>query len=85
MNVDRHKWKEFRKEETAPEKNSSGLFPLTGNCVFDLSHHTHLVIACEVSLFPRVETRKFAITAVTHREYWTLKSLKDEKRDSKFD
>lgn len=34
---------------------NSGLFPLTGNCVFDLSHHTHLVVACEVSLLPAGE------------------------------
>lgn len=65
-------------EETVPQKKkkkSSALFPLTGNCVFDLSHHTHLVIACEVSLLPTMERRKFAIAAPAQ----TLKCPRSEK------
>jgi len=49
-------WKKWKRK-------SSVLFPLTGNCVFDLSHHTHLVIACEVSLFPMAERKKCYVAA----------------------
>lgn len=61
-------------------KNSSVLFPLTGNCVFDLSHHTHLVIACEVSLLPKGERRKFAIAALTRTPARTMSVPKIKKK-----
>lgn len=39
-----------RREKEREKKKSSAPFPLTGNCVFDSGHHTHLVLACNVSL-----------------------------------
>lgn len=78
-NVDKSHGKNSERRKLCLEKNSSALFPLTGNCVFDLSHRTHLVIACEVSLPPTAERRKFAIAALARTLARTLKSLKDEK------
>lgn len=59
MNVDKPNGKNSeRRKLVMKKKKSSALFPLTGNCVFDLSHHTHLVIACEVSLLPAAEEKE---------------------------
>lgn len=79
-NVDKRNGKNSeRRKLCLKKKNSSALFPLTGNCVFDLSHHTHLVIACEVSLPPTAERRKFATAALALTLARTLKTLKDAK------
>lgn len=82
MNVDKRNGKNSeRRKLSLKKKHSSALFPLTGNCVFDLSHRTHLVIACEVSLLPTAEgRRKFAIAAVAPTPAQTTRGPpKDEK------
>lgn len=78
MNVDKRNGKNSERRKLFLRKFLV-LFPLTGNCVFDLSHHTHLVIACEVSLLPKEERRKFAIAALARTLAQTMKCLKDEK------